>query len=55
MSKQIIRQHVVIDEDYHKAISILAAEEGCSNADIVQDILGKNNTFRKKLDKVRRK
>ena len=55
MSKQVIRQHVVIDDDFHKTVSILAAEEGCSNGDIVEEILEKNSSFRKKLDKVRRK
>jgi len=55
MSKSETRQHVVLDDDVHRAVSILASENGCSNGDIVTDILQTDNQFKKKLNEVRRK
>jgi len=55
MSELHVRQHIVIGDDYHRAVSILAAESGISNGDIVEELLEKIPSFKRKLEKVRRK
>jgi len=55
MSEQHLRQHIVIGDDYHRAVSILASEEGISNGNLVEDLLEKIPSFKRKLEKVRRK
>lgn len=54
MSKEGVRQHIVLRDEFHKTVRILAAEEGCSNSDIVEGLLTKNQLFKKKLTEVRR-
>jgi len=54
MSKQDTRQHVIIDEDFHKTIKSIAGTKGIDMKDVVQDILKKDPYFHKKLAETRR-
>lgn len=48
------RQHVIVDEEYHRIIKSLAGIQGCDMTEVVQTILAKDDIFKKKLAEVKR-
>ena len=48
------RQHVIVDEEYHKTIKSLAGIQGVDMTQVVQTILSKDSDFKKKLAEVKR-
>ena len=48
------RQHVIVDEEYHKTIKSLAGIQGVDMTQVVQTILANDSDFKKKLAEVRR-
>jgi len=54
MEKVDPRQHVIVDEDYHKTIKSIAGTKGIDMKDVVQDILKEDPYFKKKLAETKR-
>jgi hypothetical protein len=48
------RQHIIVDDDYHKTVKIIAATMGCDLTEAVQSVLIKDSDFKKKLAEVKR-
>ncbi len=54
MEKVDPRQHVIVDEDYHKTIKSIAGTKGIDMKDVVQDILKEDPYFKNKLAQTKR-
>ena len=54
MSKIDTRQHVIVEDDYHRAIKSIAGAKGVDMTEVVQGILTKDNFFKRKLAEVKR-
>ncbi len=48
------RQHIIVDDEYHKTIKSIAATLGVDMTEAVQTILSKDSDFKKKLAEVKR-
>ncbi len=48
------RQHIIVDDNYHKTVKIIAAKMGCDLTEAVQSVLIKDSDFKKELTGVER-